>query len=395
MSEGGAQPGRRRVHLWQVDLLRIVPMMGVVIVHVLIFSAPPDDKVANGLIFFFHINRELFFFITAFVLFYSTGAWEHGVPVLKMWRRRYPLIVLPYLVWTLIYWPLSEGIPPSPAGLGINLVTGWFHLYFLLVTMQFYLFFPLLAWALRRTRRWHWLLLLGSTALQVLWTAYMQYGYWDIPSWLHPLTDNAQVFCISYQFYFVAGGLAATYLDQIVAWTREHRGLVWLGVAAGFAVSMAWYGLNLLFEAPHNASGVFQPAVILLLAVVVSGLWMIADHWLATHPVDGRLWRLIHSSAEASFGIYLSHMVFLLALTQPPILDWFHTDELPWGLSFIVRFLIVVAGALTTVAICRRTPLSKALTGRPRIPFRSGPLAPAHEGAAWSPPAGHLRGSDR
>lgn len=395
MSEGGAQAGRRRAHLWQVDLLRIVPMMGVVVVHVLIFSAPPDDPVANGLIFFFHINRELFFFITAFVLFYSTGAREHGIAVLRTWRRRYPLILVPYLVWTLIYWPLSEGIPPSLTGLGINLVTGWFHLYFLLVTMQFYLLFPLLAWALRRTRRWHWLILLASTALQVLWTAYMQYGYWSIPWWLHPLTDNAQVICFSYQFYFVAGGLAATYLEQIVAWVRGHRPLVWAGVAAVFVLSMGWYVLNLTFEAPHNASGVFQPAVIPLLADVVAGLWMLADHWLDVHPLDGRLWRLLHSSAEASFGIYLSHMVFLLALSQPPILDWFPTDEMPWGLSFVVRFLIVVAGALVTVAICRRTPFSKALTGRPRIPFRGGLLAPRREGAAWSTAAGHLHRSGR
>ena len=53
------------------------------------------------------------------------------------------------------------------------------HLYFLLVSMQFYLVFPLFRSMLRATRGYHWPLLALSAALQV-----------GIDVWLHELAPT-------------------------------------------------------------------------------------------------------------------------------------------------------------------------------------------------------------
>ena len=69
--------------------------------------------------------------------------------MLGFWRRRYLLVVVPYVVWTAIYF-VADAVPLHPMSGAVHsftfdLVTGAarYHLYFLLVTMQLYLVFPL------------------------------------------------------------------------------------------------------------------------------------------------------------------------------------------------------------------------------------------------------------
>src|SRR5205823_1735076 len=103
---------------------------------------------------------------TAFVLTYSYRDREPRWPA--FWRRRYLLIGVPYLVWSTIYF-LAHGNGLRPGLLMRQLVTGTaeYHLYFLLVSMQLYLVFPLLRWLLRAAAGRHRLLLAGAVAYQI------------------------------------------------------------------------------------------------------------------------------------------------------------------------------------------------------------------------------------
>jgi peptidoglycan/LPS O-acetylase OafA/YrhL len=383
----------RRPHLWQVDLLRIAPMIGVVAVHALVFSVPQDSVVGGALLMALHVNREAFFFISAFVLFYATGAYERSFDVRRFWRRRYPLVVIPYLAWSVFYWGLSgqaaAPLPQAAQQLGTDLGLGWFHLYFLLVTMQLYLVFPLLAWVIRRTWRWHWALLIGSAAVQVGLTAWIQYGWESMPWLLQQWFAYAQNEVTSYQFYFLVGGIAAARLPALLAWFRSHRRALLVVIVAAIAAGEAWYGANLLLGEPAiMASGVLQPALVLLVVATLLGLWLLGDRWLRTHPLDGRLWRLIRWSGENSFGIYLVHMLPLwaivylsplvaiqaaLGLTQPA---W-------WPVLTLLRFAVAMALTAGLVVAIRWSPLSKALTGRSSLLDGGRGRRPAERHTEW------------
>src|SRR5262249_27821974 len=124
-----------------------------------------------GVLMLLHFTREAFFALTAFVLVYR---YRDRLRIVPFWRRRFLLVGVPYVIWSAIYTGLgliTTPLPPTAAliQLGCNLITGaaCYHLYFLVVTMQFYLLFPLFLWLLRVTRGWHgWLLALGAV-LQV------------------------------------------------------------------------------------------------------------------------------------------------------------------------------------------------------------------------------------
>lgn len=389
-------PGRH--HLWQIDLLRIAPMAGVVIVHGLLLTQPLDSLGGNALLMVLHTNRELFFFVSAFVLAYSTRAWEAHVDVRRFWRRRYPVVVVPYLLWTFVYWGIDVfhyNVGPTLFALDwlrTDLTLGWFDLYFLLVTMQFYLLFPLLAWLLRRTRRYHVHLLAISAGLQLGITLVMQYWWpympWPVQWWW----QFAQVEVTSYQFYFLAGALAAFHIDRWLPWLRSHRRPALLAALGGLAVGEGWYWLNLrLWQAPSQASNVFQPAELLLVAAVLVCLWLLADRLLARHQLGGGIWSSIRFGADASFGVFLAHMLVLSAIIYTPVRGWLGLDRMPLPLTAVVVIGVTLVVTTAFVAMLRSSPLSWPVLGRNRR--RRGARTKEEARTLQQSPSGARRGS--
>jgi len=377
--EPAARPARPP-HLWQVDVLRLAPMLGMIAVHVLLFTAPASSRWSGAAVIVLHVSREIFFFISAFVLTYAMSADRYAFRVPAFWRRRYPVVAAPYLAWTLLYWALLTvlGWPRhvDVRGLGVDLLTGWFHLYFLLVTMQLYASYPLLAWLVRRLRRHPWALLGSSAAVQLALTALLQYRPDLIPSGVLGFFLYAPIELTSYQFYFVAGAVAAAHLDVCVRFVRRHwRGLrqtlvfVLLGAEACYLVNLH------LGQPPPQASGVFQPVVLPLVLAALTGIWMLAERLRGWFPPRSVAWRRMKIAADHSFAVFLAHAVLLIAVLQPRVDRVLGLNDLPWPTLAAVRFVLVLTGAALLVALLRWTPLSWVLTGRPSR-LRVGRLRP-------------------
>jgi peptidoglycan/LPS O-acetylase OafA/YrhL len=385
-------PRPRVPHL---EVLRLVPMVGVVATHTLMFTQPAASTVSNAALMFLHANREIFFFVSAFVLVYSSGAVGGRPPEAGFWRRRYPLVAAPYLAWTLLYWVPVAGLP-SPSGsslyqLLVNLTTGWFHLYFLLVTMQLYLVFPLLAWLIRRTSGHHRLLLAGSLSIQIGFTGLMQYASGAEPGWLQSWLEQAQVEATSYQLYFLAGGLAAAHLPDVLRWLHSHRRASLLAAAAAAAAVSTNYALNLRFgQTAQAAANVFQPAVTLAVAAGLVLLFWAADALVNRLPADGRAWRALLSTSRASFGVYLGHMVALQLLLLTPLAATLGVSGLPAALRALVVLTIVLGVTIPAVLALQLTPFSAVLSGRrrsraPRLEARFADLVRALGGGRRRP----------
>ncbi|MBO0744907.1 MAG: acyltransferase family protein, partial [Candidatus Dormibacteraeota bacterium] len=244
--------------------------------HVLLYTAPGLSRGAGALLMVLHVNRELFFFVSAFVLAYSTGAARQRFDVARFWRRRYPLVVLPYLAWTVIYWLLvselqAPGTVPPLQALLEDLATGWLQLYFLLVTMQIYLLFPLLAWLVRRTRGFHWLVLLISAALQLSLDWVFQYRPGLIPAPVFGAALWAQDEVSSYLFYVVAGVIAAAHWPELVAFARAHRRHLVITSLVMIAAGELVYVWNLhAGYLPQGASADLQPVVLPLVLAALA-----------------------------------------------------------------------------------------------------------------------------
>jgi acyl-CoA synthetase (AMP-forming)/AMP-acid ligase II len=253
--------------------------------------------------------------------------------------------------------------------------TGYFQLYFLLVIMQFYLVFPLVLMLLRRTRGHHGRVIAAAGLAQVTISILT---HWRI---LPPLmVQYGQRDALSYLLYLIGGGVVAFHLDEVDHWVRRHGRPI---VAATVAAALAAEGVYFLAQhgvttALGSGSDPFQPSVILFnVGAIACGY--LAGVALVRPGRSGRTRALVRSSSDNAYGIYLSQMLFITALTW---LGWGRlTAEVPWPLLCLVAVGIVFCCGAALTHLLARTLLAVPLTGRKQqpwstlIPRRGRPVA--------------------
>jgi len=317
----------------------------------------------------FHTSRELFFLLTAFVLVYNYGK-RPKIKWPSFWWRRYKYVVPAYVAWSVVYF-LADGTRwDNWHALLHEIETGTarYHMYFLLVTMQVYLLFPVVRWLLRATRRHHWALFGVVFAFQLVFN-YAVHESWSGPgfigSWLHDPTMWAP----SYTLYVIGGALVGWHFEEIAAFTRRHMRAAGLVTLAGLCAGIGVYCFEWLVahQTPNAASAVFQPVVAIEALAYGWGLLALGLRW-SDRGTPGRKWAA--AGADCSFGIYLAHPLLLQGLTieasRYGVLSWIR--DAPPVVELLIMLLIIVPilylGAWALTWVLRRTPLSLLLTGR-------------------------------
>lgn len=373
-AQAPAGPGRSRPHVRAFDLVRLIIMAFVVGVHTLALGGGQVTVVLGAITTVFHTSRELFFLLTALVLTYNYGHRER-VRWLGFWRRRYWLIVPGYVAWTAIYYAFDgSGRGPFPGALARDLLHAGarYHMYFLLVTMQVYLLFPVLRWVLRKTAGHHLALFAAACVYQLALTAALQHDLvrtGPLAEWLNGAGQG--IWLDSYLLYVVGGAIAGWHFERICAFTRRHASARTVTLAAGFGVAA---GLGAYFAqvyaggaTPAAASAVFQPVVVV--EAVAFG-WALLAAGLLWSDRGAPHRKFFAAGAASSFGIYLAHPLvlqgLLFAAGTGGVLAAVRSGPATLEVLALLGVAVpVVYGASWLIAsAARRTPLSLMLTGR-------------------------------
>jgi peptidoglycan/LPS O-acetylase OafA/YrhL len=381
--EPPAPPSRARLD--HVDAMRPVKQLGVLSTHCLLAFAPGGAAVGAALLLL-HASREGFLFVSACMLTYSYRSltWT-GLGM--FWRRRLLAVGVPYLCWTLIYFlvglPSFGGSPTAAvARLAFLMLTGYSQLYFLVVLLQFYVLFPAVLRLLRRTSPHHVLLLAGSAAMQV---AYVSLVHWNIaPGFLAGAAGTREA--SSYQFYLLAGSLAAIHYEKVHAWLTRHTGVVVISAVATAALAELWYWLSVEGVTPFlgGSSDPSQPIVVPFNIAAIALIYVIGIVLVGPRSsiVERRMTR---SASNNSYAIYLSQVLFIDILAA---LGWRRLDGVvPWPCAVALAVAIVFGAGWLLGGIVGRTPLAWPVAGRHLaswsslrpwfVPARPGPPAPA------------------
>ncbi len=360
----GSRPAVDRGHLFQLDVVRLLTFGAVIAVHVLAFTEQPDNRGVAGLMMLLQYGREVFFALTGFVLVYST--WRRPLRLRSFWRRRVTFVVVPYLVWSGIYYAYSVLGParqhPSLAVFGWDLLNGGaeYHLYFLLVTVQLYLAFPLILRFVRRSADRALMCLVAVSALNLTWLGLVAY----VPSpggtgrWFW---DHAYELLPTYAMYVLGGCYAAVHLPRIQRFVDTHgRLLLRLAVACAIG-ALAVYALQLRSMAPRTADQVTQPGMVLSCAAALIAVYIAGSRWASG---SRRHQGLVELLSDASFGVYLAHPLVLAFLTD--YTGFGNVGQRVPPLAATVLGYLITVGVATAVSVAvRRTPLSLGLAGRP------------------------------
>jgi peptidoglycan/LPS O-acetylase OafA/YrhL len=365
---------RPRKH--HVDLMRVITFASVVLIHTVGTVLDQNSVAVGGLAYLMHYTRYAFVAITAFVLF--LGYYRRDEGVLPFYRRRFSLVVLPYLLWSGVYLSLIlattdwRGVWGTARFVLHNLLygTSWYHLYFLLISMQFYLLFPLLRLLVRRTAGHHGLVLAGAWVVQL--------GYMCVVMFVPPLPGRAGQILWWYSYtllpmyigFAVLGALAAVHYERVHAWVRSQLPMLGAVAAGGLAASAVIYYVR-VFElgvTPRWAAQATHPVQVVPALAMLLALYVAGTMWLARRQDGDLMARAVDAGSVRAFGVYAAHplAIWLLGKWFTPVL--FAT--IPYTVVRVpVLLLVVYAASLAIVEVLLRSPLSRQLVARERVPL--------------------------
>lgn len=338
-----------RKHLFEIDLMRAFIMLCVLSVHTTsFFNGLNQDMTRSFLgmgavITSLHYTREGFFFITGLVLFVTY--YHREFHPLQFWRKRFTLIVVPYIVFNILY-ILFEGVLSKSFNWSFadlwrltwtSVVTGHqFFLYYILVSMQLYVVFPLLLMGLRKWERWQLHILIVSFVLQMVMMWAFKFGVipgQNLPWGLQQVYFYRDRFVFTYQFWFIAGGIMACHYDRVLAFVDRHRFALraWLVVGVLTVWGHYFFDRLVLLQPEDIADTVLQPIMIPYSLLVTANVWYAGVQWSRRRARQG--WqpfsRFIEIASATSFGIFLIQP-FPLHYMEITILHWQNIGNPAW-----------------------------------------------------------------
>ena len=357
-----------KTHLGEMDYLRVFGLTSIVVIHSIsyFFSLPDANLMSHTLqglvVNLLRYGRFVFMFTTGLVFFYSYR--DRALDSRRFYGRRLKNLVIPYAVWTAIYLLLdrySNMINWSGAvGFGVvwlqNLLSGnaFEHLYYIVVTIQFYLLLPFLLARFKplraRTGRapglWAGILLASGLLISIVYfyglesqasaiTSLVAGKPWEgIVGWVLMWHDRL---VFSYLPFYLLGGLAGLYLEEFRKWITDHSGLIVIGLLASAAVVGGQYFHNFvhLGQAWDLTISVFKLSIYFYSLFVVAVLFRVS----LTMNQHGSLLALIKVLSSNSLGIYLMH---------PAVLFFLHSFV--WNQA-IPGYLLVIIDPLAAIAI--------------------------------------------
>ncbi|MCZ8513435.1 acyltransferase [Paenibacillus filicis] len=330
--------------LLELDIVRAIAIVAVVTIH-----ATADATVDPLLVsessktFYIAVNKlsnfavPVFIFISGLVLFYRYLDDWNGRQTVQFYVKRVRQALVPYLIWSLFYYLYNQWIYEHD-----TLHMDWrefaeklpwadtsYHLYFMVIIVQFYLVFPLLM-SLCQALPWFRKALFPLGIL-------IQAAFYAYNHWAQPVQQSASI-CFNYFSIFAFGGALGLHYDAFFRWLRKNIPWV-LPVTA--VLGFTFMALFAFEDRLHIVLDNTWFELLFFGYAMFAGMSFI---WLGRLLLDKlpSAAKALNALGAASFGIYFVH---------PAVLSYFKTHVTNDTGSTLHYFGYVAAGFLITLFV--------------------------------------------
>ncbi|MDR4932503.1 acyltransferase [Companilactobacillus paralimentarius] len=370
---------KKKKYLYEVDLMRVLFIGGVLLNHT---TTAFKNNVGNGsgsqlfieaTHLMLHFTRMGFMFMTGLVLvlnYYNRdNHWLH------FWKKRYISVGIPYIGWNaILMWfaTVTAGVAISWPDYYKNLIDAIIHgnkyyMYYILVTFQLYLIFPLIVYMFKKLPKHHTAILAASAIIQLLLVIGIK--YWlpgvDRDSWWY-LFRAYGMNVLVYQFYFIAGAFVAIHYDQVDKFIeKNHRVIGWSTLVMAIGTVFLFFGnQNILKLSMSATESIHQPFIFIYDTFMIAFVFWIGRQYAhaRNNGLPKIIDRMVSNMAKVSFGIYLVQTIPITLLYG--ILSMVKVPSIVMLLLLPLGYAFVLGGAFLISWFCYKVPPFGVLIGR-------------------------------
>ncbi|MBH5319168.1 acyltransferase [Paenibacillus sp. GSMTC-2017] len=343
----------------ELNVVKAIAILAVLIIHATANSRVDVPWGSQSAPFYLIVNQlsmfavPVFIFINGLVLFYRyQDDWSLG-QTLSFYKKRIKYIVVPYLIWSAIYYVYNQilykdSVQFDPISYLKLLQWGQasYHLYFMVIVIQIYLFFPILMTLVRKLKLKAYHMIALGILVKAAFHSY------------HVLVKPIEHAAALMPNYFIVFCVGAAIGMAYQSFSEKSHHLWW---TFGLAIFVGFIYIMLLLSNKAGAQ-YWSPSYMILynLYAVLVGISLI---WIGKIVCERSTFvsKTILQLGIASFGIYLIHPAVLSSwrkLFNPTI------EHPYYHIYNVITLLFILVMSWFVVHVTKKIKFSWLLWGR-------------------------------
>jgi membrane-bound acyltransferase YfiQ involved in biofilm formation len=341
---------KKNLRLQYVDSIRMIGMFSIILIHVTSIFLP-NNSTAYILNQFSRFGVPIFFILSGISLYYNYPVISRN-NFFKYYKKRFITIVIPYLLWILIYFVYEyrhniSGLFNIKTIIEISksIFIGKRHLYFLIIMIQFYIIYPFFCKIISMDRYDNLIIILSFLiTLYLNLAAYLMRWHINITPFLN--LDYLYLMMPSWLFYFIMGVYFIKNQEKIISFINKNE--------TKSAMLCAWVISFLILLADGKLSNTYgssiKPTVFIYSILSFFVLYYLSD--ILTKYTSSKLQTWLSSQ---SFFLFLSHILVMELLKSYLYIIDVRID------SLIFKGIVITILSLTGACILQYIPCAEYL----------------------------------
>lgn len=344
------KPSLNGRHLW-MDCLRLLAMIAVIVIHVV---ALQWDKVQLHTGDWFVVcayNGSVRWGVLVFLMI--SGALfldpQKQLPLRTIYGKYILRLIIAYFAWGALY--ALFAFDGSLSGFAENLITGYYHMWYLPVLAGLYAMLPLLRKITEDPKLHGYILalaLVGGFLIPNGIAILQEFSL--LGNWFGSLWENAGMQLVfDYSCFFVAG-----YILSRMELNKRWRIVIYAAGIASWLLTV--FAVWFLGNRTNNHGILLLRASFLNIALQAPAMFVFGKYVLQPIHFSPKVSGWIHGAAKCSFGVYLVHPLVLEVLVK---LAGESLSAMPLWLWIPALTVIVLALSLAVAWVLTKIPVVK------------------------------------